>query len=146
MGCRLDERSHRAAGDPAACAAAGPTSAAADRPNQTQGPWMNDRQSLIGWTISYLAPYRGRMTLVTVLLLFEVALGALQPWPFKVVIDYVLVPQPIPEPFAGWLATIRVGSRFALLVTFVVAGVVLQVVNQLVTASNTQLQVETGQQ
>src|SRR5437870_11572356 len=106
---------------------------------------MTDRQTLLSWALSYLRPYRGRMTLVAVLLLFEVALGALQPWPFKVVIDYVLVQQPIPEPFAGWLAAIGVGSRFALLITFVVAGVILQIVNQLVTASNTQLQVETGQ-
>ena len=37
------------------------------------------------------------------------------------------------------------GNRFALLVVVVVAGVVLQVVNQLVSAYGTQVQVDTGQ-
>ena len=57
--------------------------------------------SLISWTLSFMRPYRGRMMLAAVLLLLEVALGALQPWLLKVVIDYVLVGRPIPQPVAG---------------------------------------------
>ena len=106
---------------------------------------MSDDQSLIRWTLSFLRPYRGRMTIVAVLLLFEVGLGALQPWPLKVVIDYVLSRQPIPEPFQSWLTAIHEGNSLVLLITLVVIGVLLQMANQIVTAYSTQIQVETGQ-
>ena len=58
----------------------------------------NGSPSLLRWTLAFMRPYRGRMTLVAILLLVEVALGALQPWLLKAVIDYVLVGQPIPQP------------------------------------------------
>ena len=74
------------------------------------------RRRSLRWTLSFLRPYRGRVTLVAVLLLVEIALGALQPWPLKIVIDYVLDGQPIPQPFAGWLQAIRGGDPLALLV------------------------------
>jgi ATP-binding cassette subfamily B protein/subfamily B ATP-binding cassette protein MsbA len=106
---------------------------------------VNDTVSLLTWTLSFMRPYRGRMTLVGGLLLLGVALTALEPWLLKVVIDYVLVGQPIPEPFAGWLQAIHEGSPFVLLVTLVIAGVILQIANQVVTAYNTQVQVDTGQ-
>lgn len=95
--------------------------------------------------LSFVRPYRGRVSLLSALLLTEVGLGALQPWPLKVVIDYVLEQHPIPEPYAGWLLAVHAGNRVALLVVFVVAGVLLQVANELVSAHGTQVQVETGQ-
>jgi ATP-binding cassette subfamily B protein len=101
--------------------------------------------SLISWTLSFMRPYRGRMMLVAVLLLLEVALGALQPWLLKVVIDYVLVGRPIPQPVAGWLQAIHEGDPLVLLVTLVVAGVMLQIVHQIISAYSTQIQVDTGQ-
>ena len=80
------------------------------------------------------------------LLLSEIGLGALQPWPLKVVIDYVLERHPMPEPFAHWLSAFHGGNPVYLLVVLVViAGVVLQVVNQFVSAYGTQVQVDTGQ-
>ena len=101
--------------------------------------------SLVTWTLSFLRPYRGRVMLVAVLLLVEVALGALEPWLLKVVIDYVLVGRPMPQPFAAWLQTIRGGDPLVLLVTLVVTGVVLQIVHQITSAYSTQIQVDTGQ-
>jgi ATP-binding cassette, subfamily B, bacterial len=101
--------------------------------------------SLVRWTLSFMRPYRARMTIVAVLLLVEVALIALQPWLLKVVIDYVLVGQPMPQPFAGWLRTIHEGDPFVLLVTLVIAGVVLQIGKEMISAYSTQVQVETGQ-
>jgi ATP-binding cassette, subfamily B, bacterial len=101
--------------------------------------------SLVSWTLSFMRPYRGRMMLVAVLLLLEVALGALQPWLLKIVIDYVLVGRPMPEPFAAWLQTIHEGDPLVLLVTLVVAGMVLQIVHQVISAYSTQIQVDTGQ-
>ena len=108
--------------------------------SKTGGP-----TSLVSWTLSFMRPYRGRMMLVAVLLLLEVALGALQPWLLKVVIDYVLVGRPMPQPVAGWLLAMHEGDPLVLLVTLVVAGVVLQIVHQIISAYSTQIQVDTGQ-
>jgi ATP-binding cassette subfamily B protein/subfamily B ATP-binding cassette protein MsbA len=105
----------------------------------------NGSASLVGWTLAFMRPYRGRMTIVAVLMLLEVALVALQPWLLKAVIDYVLVGQPVPQPFAGWLQAIRVVDPLTLLVTLVLAGVVLQLASQAVSVYNTQVQVATGQ-
>ena len=105
----------------------------------------NGSPSLLRWTLSFLQPYRGRTAFVAALLLVEVALGALEPWLLKGVIDYVLVGRPIPDPFAGWLQAVRIADPIVLLVTLVVAGVVLQLAHQILSAYSTQLQVDTGQ-
>ena len=42
------------------------------------------------WMLSFLAPHRGRVSLLAVLLLLEIGLGALQPWPLAIAIDHVL--------------------------------------------------------
>jgi ATP-binding cassette subfamily B protein/subfamily B ATP-binding cassette protein MsbA len=98
---------------------------------------------LIGWTLSSLRPYRTRVALLAVLLVSEIALGALQPWPLAVVID-LLGGKPLP-PSLAYLSTFATTHRFGLLIGIVIAGVVLQVVNQLVSAYGTQVQVDTGQ-
>ena len=49
-----------------------------------------DEQPLLTWTLSFLQPYRRQVAVLTVLLLSEIGLGALQPWPLKIVIDYIL--------------------------------------------------------
>jgi ATP-binding cassette subfamily B protein/subfamily B ATP-binding cassette protein MsbA len=103
------------------------------------------QQPLIPWTLSFLRPYRARVTLLAVLLLLEIALGALQPWPLKVVIDNVLQGHPFPEPIAHWLAASTGGRPLALLIIVVIAGVLLQVANQFVSMYGTQVQVDAGQ-
>ena len=101
--------------------------------------------SLVPWTLSFLRPHRGRVVLMVVLLLVQIALGALQPWPLKIVIDNVLDGNPLPEPLRHWTVAL-VGTRtIALLVLFVVAGAALEMMNQFVTAIATQVQVATGQ-
>jgi ABC-type multidrug transport system fused ATPase/permease subunit len=105
----------------------------------------SETRALIAWALEFLRPYRTRMAIVAGLLLFEVGLGALQPWLLKVVIDYVLARQPLPAPFEQWVESWRLASPVALLVLLVVAGVVLQICHQLVSVWSTQLQVDTGQ-
>ena len=104
-------------------------------------------QPLLFWTLGFLRPYRKRVALLSILLLSEVGLGALQPWPLTIVIDYVLDHQknPLPEPFGHWLMATAGGSWLVLLVVFVVAGVLLQTANQFVSAYGTQVQVDAGQ-
>jgi len=103
------------------------------------------KDSLLVWTLSFLRPYQKRVLILAALLLTEIGLGALQPWPLAIVIDYVLGGRPIPEPFAGWLTAMHGGDRFVLLVIVVVAGVLVQITNQFVSAYGTQVQVDTGQ-
>jgi ATP-binding cassette subfamily B protein len=100
---------------------------------------------LLGWMLQYMRPYTSRVALLAVLLVSEIGLGAMQPWPFAWVIDYVFAQHPMPEPFHSWLVAIHGGDRFTLLIILVVAGVLLQVTNQLVSAYGTQVQVDTGQ-
>ncbi|OLB61893.1 MAG: hypothetical protein AUI11_07760 [Acidobacteria bacterium 13_2_20CM_2_66_4] len=102
---------------------------------------------LLRWTLSFLQPHRAKVTLLTVLLASEIALGWLQPWPLAIVLDF-LTGNALPRALTRvvpWLTTLAATHRFALLVTIVVAGVLLQVVNQFVSAYGTQVQVDTGQ-
>jgi ATP-binding cassette subfamily B protein len=108
-------------------------------------PDVSATDGLLRWMLQYLRPYRSRVAVLSVLLVSEIVLGALQPWPLAVVIDYVLGSKPIPAAVAPWVATVTQGNRGVLLVVVVIAGVVLQVVNQLVSAYGTQVQVDTGQ-
>ena len=102
-------------------------------------------EPLLVWTLSFLRPYRKRVALLAVLLLSEIGLGALQPWPLAIVIDYVLGGRPFPARLAQGIALVTENHRFVLLTAVVIAGVVLQVVNQFVSAYGTQVQVDTGQ-
>ena len=110
-------------------------------------PPASDSRSLLRWMLSFLQPYKGRAVLLSVLLLLEIALGALQPWPVQVVIDNVLNNQehPFPEPLGSWMNAITGGSLLAALVVVVGAGILIQVLNQIVSAYGTQVQVEGGQ-
>jgi ATP-binding cassette subfamily B protein len=108
-------------------------------------PEVSATDGLLRWVLEYLNPYRGRVTVLAVLLVSEIVLGAMQPWPLAVVIDYVLGGRAIPARVAPWIPAITQDNRFALLIFVVVAGVVLQVVNQFVSAYGTQVQVDTGQ-
>lgn len=104
-----------------------------------------DQRSLIPWALSFMRPYRGRMALLSGLVLAQIGLGALQPWTLKIVVDYVIGPRPFPEPFGSWLFGLTDGSKLRLLVLIVSAGVVLQIVNLFCSAYGTQVQVDTGQ-
>jgi ATP-binding cassette subfamily B protein len=106
--------------------------------NDSTGP-------LLPWTLQFLRPHRSRVMLLMALLIIQIALGALQPWPLKIVIDYVLDNQPLPAWIAGPVTAVTGGDLRVLLVVFVVAGLVVQLTNQVLTAYAMQLQVATGQ-
>ena len=99
---------------------------------------------LLPWTLSLLRPYRGRVAAIATLALLEIALGALAPWPLKLVVDNVLEGLPLPEtiaPIAGAFAS----SPSGLLMLIVAAGLLLQIASEVVAMFHTQLQVNTGQ-
>jgi ABC-type multidrug transport system fused ATPase/permease subunit len=100
---------------------------------------------LVRWMLSFLTPHRGRVTLLSVLLLLEIGLGALQPWPFAIAIDYVLGGKLFDPRIQAVVDRYTSGHMYALLILVVVAGVILQIINQLVSAYGTQVQIDTGQ-
>jgi ATP-binding cassette subfamily B protein len=119
-------------------------------------PNTHPQKPLLPWTFSFMRPYRAKLSVLGVLLVSEIVLGALQPFPFAIVIDYVIGKNAFPAqltlfgftfptPFLSWLTHAAATSRTTLLVEVVVAGVALQIVNQLVSAYGTQMQVDTGQ-
>jgi ATP-binding cassette subfamily B protein/subfamily B ATP-binding cassette protein MsbA len=97
-----------------------------------------------------MQPYRRQVALLSVLLVSEIVLGALQPWPLAIVIDYVLTPAALggktfPASLQPLIAAVTRNNQFVLLIAVVVIGVALNLVNQFVSAYGTQVQVDTGQ-
>ncbi len=101
--------------------------------------------SLAAWTLSYMRPYRVRMAALAVIALVQIALGLLSPWPLKLVVDNVLGGQPLPAVLQGPIAALAGDSRLGILIVVVAAGLLLQLVGQVVAMTNTQVQVDTGQ-
>jgi ATP-binding cassette subfamily B protein/subfamily B ATP-binding cassette protein MsbA len=100
---------------------------------------------VIRWTLSFLRPYRARVLAIAILSVAEIGLAALAPWPLKIIVDSVLGDHPLPERFAGLLASTAGASPVAVLVVVVIAGLLLQTTNELLRMIQTQLQVDTGQ-
>ncbi len=102
--------------------------------------------SLLRWTLSFLRPHRARVALIAALTVVEVGFGVLAPWPLKTVVDNVLGGQPLPGPLAAAADTLVGSSTTGLLLAVVVAGLLLQLMNEVVMMLHTQLVVNTGQQ
>jgi ATP-binding cassette subfamily B protein/subfamily B ATP-binding cassette protein MsbA len=100
---------------------------------------------VIGWTLSFLRPYRTRVLAIAILSLAEIGLAALAPWPLKIVVDNVLGGLPLPEPVQGMVSAIGGGRPAGLLVLVVITGVLVQLSGELLRMIQTQLQVDTGQ-
>jgi ATP-binding cassette subfamily B protein len=101
--------------------------------------------TLLSWTLSLLRPYRTRVFAISLLAILEIALGALAPWPLKAVVDNVLEGRPLPEPLAAIVTALVGSSAVALLLVVVAAGLLLQIMGEVVVMIHTQLQVDTGQ-
>ncbi len=91
-----------------------------------------------------LRPYRVRVVVVAILALIEIGLGALAPWPLKIVVDNVLGGAPLPAPLTAIDALLG-SNPVTLLLIVVGAGLLLQIASEAVAMSHTQIQVDTGQ-
>jgi ATP-binding cassette subfamily B protein/subfamily B ATP-binding cassette protein MsbA len=100
---------------------------------------------LLRWTLSFLRPYRGRVAAIAFLGVIDVGLSALAPWPLKAVVDNVLGSEPLPRLLDLPIRALVGDNRVGLLVLVVVAGLVLQIVTEVLRMFDTQLQVSTGQ-
>ena len=97
-----------------------------------------DQRPLLPWTLSFMRPYRGRVAGVAVLMLLLVGLGALQPWPLKIVIVRARAARTeIPALGRRHQRRNHLGVG-----AFVLSGVVLQLIHQV---SRRRGQTDTGQ-
>ena len=101
--------------------------------------------TVIPWTLAFLRPYRGQAVAILSLSIAEIGLAALAPWPLKVVVDYVLGSLPLPEPLAAFVPGAVAGSALALLVVVVLAGLLVQIANEVIRMIHTQMQVHVAQ-
>ena len=101
--------------------------------------------TLVSWTFSFLRPYRARFLLIAVLSIVEIGLSALAPWPLKIVVDNVLSGLLLPEPLSNFIPPVVTSSPITLLVIVIIAGLLLQIANEVVRMVHTQLQVDMGQ-
>jgi len=116
-------------------------------PTTAAAPVPDAQRPLLPWVLAFMRPHRSRVALLSALLLVQIVLSALQPWPLKIVIDNILnyEQHPLPAPYGDWLTSITGGSLAAALAAVVIAGVVLQLLYELAAAFGTRLQVQTGQ-
>ncbi len=103
--------------------------------------------TLARWTAPWLRPYRGRIGLILLLSVVEIALTALAPWTLKLIVDSILGGAPLPDPLLAILPGLAGAGAGAvmLLVIFAASGLLLQVAAEVVRLTHTQLEVETGQ-
>jgi ABC-type multidrug transport system fused ATPase/permease subunit len=100
---------------------------------------------LIEWIASYTRRYRGKLAVLAVLSLLEVGLGALTPWPIAIVVDNVLARHPWPQAIARFLPSVSSFNAMMLLGMVVFAGLLIELLDQVVSMLHTQVQVDTGQ-
>jgi ATP-binding cassette subfamily B protein len=101
--------------------------------------------TVVSWTLGFLRPYRGRAAAILALSILEIGLAALAPWPLKVIVDYVLGGLPLPASLASITPAAVAGSAVAFLVVVVLAGLLVQVANEVVRMVHTQMQVQVAQ-
>ena len=101
--------------------------------------------TVVAWTLGFLRPYRGKAAAILALSILEIGLAVLAPWPLKVIVDYVLGGLPLPASLVAITPAAIGGSALAFLVVVVLAGLLVQVANEVVRMVHTQMQVEVAQ-
>lgn len=101
--------------------------------------------TVVAWTLGFLRPYRGKAAAILALSILEIGLAALAPWPLKVIVDYVLNDLPLPAAMAGLVPAAVATSTLSVLVLVVVAGLFIQIANEVTRMIHTQMQVQVAQ-
>ncbi len=101
--------------------------------------------SVVTWTLGFLRPYRRQAAAIVGLAIVEIGLAALAPWPLKVIVDHVLGDLPLPSGLALLVPAAVAGSAVAVLALVVLAGLLIQVANEVIRAVHTQMQMRVAQ-
>ena len=101
--------------------------------------------NLLNWVLSFLGPFRKKISVIVLLVLTEVALAALAPWPLKILVDSVLDNVPLHPIVASLLSESVLDHAAIFLIVIVAAGFVIQLAGELVRMAHTQMQVDMGQ-
>ncbi|MCU1383615.1 MAG: transporter related [Acidobacteria bacterium] len=105
-------------------------------------PLRRQTDSASRWTYSFIRPYRREVAALGVLSLAEIALRAFAPWPLKAIIDYLGHTARLPRLFT----TGAMSRHPALLIAAIVmAGLIVQLMHQLVLLVHTRRQAQLGQ-
>lgn len=103
-------------------------------------------RNLYRWLLSYGSPYRAALSIFVGLMVLEILVGLLVPWPMKILVDNVLGETTQPAWLVGLINTFSLsGGKIALLVAVCVAGLLIGLLSELVSLGHTQLQVNIGQ-
>src|SRR6266850_87931 len=103
-------------------------------------------QDLYRWLLSYGSPYRASLLIFVGLMVLEILVGLLVPWPMKILVDNVLGEATQPAWLGGLINTFSLGGgKIALLVAVCVAGLLIGLLSELISLGHTQLQVNIGQ-
>jgi ABC-type multidrug transport system fused ATPase/permease subunit len=106
-------------------------------------PSRRQTDSAVGWTLSFLRPYRRAVAALALLSAAEIALRALAPWPIKAIVDALSGSHAsLPGPLRSWTPT----APAALLAAVVGAGLLLQLGHELVLMVHTRVQSRIAQQ
>jgi len=73
---------------------------------------------------SFARPHWAKLSLLAFLMLLNVGLDLLKPWPLSLIVDHLLTNRPLP-PAAGWIASLPGGGATAGLLTWLAAGVLI---------------------
>ena len=104
-------------------------------------------RKLYRWLLSYGLPYKAAFIIFVGLMIMEILVGLLVPWPMKILVDNVLGGETMPAWLGGLINTLSLGGgKIALLVAVCVAGLIIGLLSELVSLGHTQLQVNIGQQ
>jgi ABC-type multidrug transport system fused ATPase/permease subunit len=96
------------------------------------------------WALSYLRPYRRRLSILLLITGAEIISGLLLPWPLKFIVDHALGDRPAP----GWLANLTGlfgGGGVTLLILGCVAYLVFHYASEFISVAHTQMQQSIGQ-
>lgn len=101
-------------------------------------------KNVFRWSLGYLRPYRGKLTLFLIIAVVEIISGLLLPWPLKFIVDNALGSQPVPSWMNGLIGIFGSGT-VAMLVLGCVAYLVLHYASEFISVAHTQMQQSIGQ-
>src|SRR2546421_6390443 len=98
-------------------------------------------RDLYRWLLSYGSPYRSSLLIFVGLMVLEILVGLLVPWPMKVLVDNVLGEATLPAWLVGLINSFSLGGgKVALLIAVCVAGLLFWVFSGVVALRRQPLQ------